>query len=179
MTELTFRPTSKRAFVIAPALILTLLLATVPAAAQQGKISQGEAVTENGWTGAFAQKSQKSFGMTFADDVVLNTTVLSLPVVGRDRVQAVMSVASKLYEKLEFVDQVSSGRRTWLEWQAVAFGGKKFSGVTVLTRNEKGEIIEASVHHRPRWAALMFGEELRIRLPELLTPDYYSAVDRP
>lgn len=179
MTELMSRPASKRGFVFAPALILTLLFATIPASAQQAKSSHGEAATESGWTGAFAQKSQKSFGMAFADDVVLHSTALSLPVVGRERVQAVMGAASKLYEKLEFVDQVTSGRRTWLEWHAVAFGGKKFSGVTVLTRNEKGEIIEASVHHRPRWAALMFGEELRTRLPELLTPDYYSAVDRP
>ncbi len=176
MTGLKRYTTSKRAFFFVPPLISTLFLAAVPAAAQQGNVSKPEAVTERGWTGAFAEKSEKGFSMTFADDVVLHTTVFSLPIVGRERVQAVMGAASKIYEKLEFVDQASSGRRTWLEWRAVAHGGKEFSGVTILTRNDKGEIVEASIHHRPRWAALMFGEELRRRLPDFFTPDYFAPV---
>ncbi|MCY1225327.1 hypothetical protein D9M68_103530 [compost metagenome] len=159
-------------------IVMALVLGATWASAESNIVSQQRVVTEKGWTGAFAQKSEKSFGMTFADDVVLHASALSQPVVGREHVQAVMSTASKLYEKLEFVDQASNGRRTWLEWKAVALGGKEFSGVTVLTRNDKGEIVEASIHHRPRWAAMMFGDELHKRLPGVITSEYVAALDR-
>lgn len=35
----------------------------------------------------------------------------------------VMGVASKIYEALDFTHQAQSGARTYLEWQAKAFGG--------------------------------------------------------
>ncbi|WP_223448922.1 hypothetical protein [Pseudomonas sp. BF-R-19] len=156
---------------------LTLVLEATWASAKSNIESQQRVVTKKGWTGAFAEKSEKSFGMTFAVDVVLHTSALSKPVVGREHVQAVMSTASKVYEKLEFVDEANNGKRTWLEWKAVALGGKEFSGVTVLTHNDKGEIVEASIHHRPRWAAIMFGEELHKKLPEVITAEYISTSD--
>lgn len=35
----------------------------------------------------------------------------------------VMGVASKIYEALDFTHQAQSGARTYLEWEAKAFGG--------------------------------------------------------
>ena len=175
----TIKHCSRRKQTIIFPIVMALVLGATWASAESNIEYQQRVVTEKGWTGAFAEKSEKSFGMTFADDVVLHASALSKPVVGREHVQAVMSTASKIYEKLEFVDQVTNGKRTWLEWKAVALGGKEFSGVTVLTRNDKGEIVEVSIHHRPRWAAMMFGEELHEKLPEVITAEYISASDRP
>jgi hypothetical protein len=39
-----------------------------------------------------------------------------------------MGVASKIYEALAFTQQAESGARTYLEWQAKAFGGESPTG---------------------------------------------------
>ena len=77
---------------------------------------------------------------TLAEDVTLEGGALARPIVGRNRVKHVMGVASKIFEALAFTQQTESGARTYLEWQAKAFGGESFAGVTVLTKNEKGLI---------------------------------------
>jgi hypothetical protein len=84
-----------------------------------------------------------------------------------------MGVASKIYEALAFTHQAESGVRTYLEWQAKAFGGESFAGVTVLTKDEKGLVVHAAIHHRPLVAALRFSAELRERLRGTIEPDHF------
>jgi len=47
-------------------------------------------------------------------------------------------------------------RTSYLEWQARALSGIELFGVTVLSRNEKGEIAPVGIHHRPLNGALKF-----------------------
>ena len=49
-----------------------------------------------GWTNAFASKSAEAFGEAFADNVVLEASVLTRPIEGRDRVMQVMGTASAI-----------------------------------------------------------------------------------
>ncbi|MDQ7809017.1 alpha/beta fold hydrolase [Amycolatopsis sp. A133] len=126
-----------------------------------------------GWTQAFADKSAESFAQAFAEGVVLEASVLARPVRGRDAVKKVMGTASGIYESLEFTEQSHEDNRSYLEWRAVAFGGTEFAGVTVLTRDDGGEIVHAAIHHRPLGAALRFSLELRDRLTGEIPSDHF------
>ena len=90
--------------------------------------------------------------------------MLAKPVAGADQVKTVMGTASQIYEALAFTHQATSGLRSYLEWEAQAFGGEKLSGITILTRNEEGKIVHAAIHHRPLGGALKFSAELGRRL---------------
>ena len=127
-------------------------------------VATGAVPAAQGWTRAFEEKSSTSFGEAFASDVVLEASVMRRPVVGAEQVKTVMGVASGIYEALVFTQQASSGLRTYLEWEAQAFGGEKLSGITVLTRNEEGKIVRAAIHHRPLAGALKFSAEIGRRL---------------
>jgi hypothetical protein len=117
------------------------------------------------WKGAFAQKSSSAFADAFVEEVVLEATVLNVPVSGRENVKRVMEAASKLYENLVFTEQASAGARQYIEWTAKAFGGVEMFGVTILTRNDAGQIRSIAIHHRPLPALIEFstrlGESLR------------------
>jgi pimeloyl-ACP methyl ester carboxylesterase len=125
------------------------------------------AVRPQGWTNAFAKKSADAFGKAFAEDVVLEASVLTRPIEGRDQVMRVMGTASGIYESLVFTQEASAGPRSYLEWEATAFGGMALRGVTVLTKDADGRIVRAAIHHRPLGAALRFSAELGERLTEI------------
>jgi hypothetical protein len=56
-------------------------------------------------------------------------------------VKVILATATGIYESLAFTHEASHGSRTYLEWEATAFGGLKMSGITVLTKNEcSGEL---------------------------------------
>jgi len=117
-----------------------------------------------GWTRAFAQKSSSAFAEAFANEIVLEASVLTHPVVGAEQVMAVMGTASTIYEALAFTQQTADGQRTYLEWEAQAFGGERLFGITILTRDDAGKIVRAAIHHRPLGVALKFSVELGQRL---------------
>ena len=130
----------------------------------------------NGWTNAFDSKSAAAFGDTFADDVVLEASVLAHPIEGREQVMKVMATASEIYESLVFTRAAAAGERSYLEWTATAFGGMVMDGVTVLTK-EDGQIVRAAIHHRPLGSALRFSAELGERLAGVVETDhFYEAV---
>ena len=129
-----------------------------------GRGSTAFQVHPAGWTHAFAEKSARAFGEVFADDIVLEATVLRTPIDGRCHVMRVMGAACDVYESLVFTHEASVGDRCYLEWEGTALGGLELSGVTVLTKDESGRIVHAAIHHRPLGAALRFSGELRDRL---------------
>jgi hypothetical protein len=134
-------------------------------------------VRSQGWTDAFASKSAERFGAAFADDVVLEATTLRRPIESREQVMRVMESASGIYESLRFSHEANSGMRTYLEWEATAFGGLDLRGVTILTRDDSGQIVHAAIHHRPLGAALRFSAELRKRLTGVVDPGYFYGGD--
>jgi pimeloyl-ACP methyl ester carboxylesterase len=134
-------------------------------------------VRSQGWTDAFASKSAERFGAAFAEDVVLEAANLRRPVEGREQVMRVMGTASGIYESLRFTHEASSGPRTYLEWEATALGGLELRGVTVLTKDDSGQVVQAAIHHRPLGAALRFSAELRKRLAGVVDPGYFYEGD--
>lgn len=130
-------------------------------------------VRPQGWTQAFADKSEDAFAEKFAEDVVLEASALQRPAEGRDLVKIIMATASNIYESLVFTHEATQDKRTYLEWEATAFGGLKFSGVTVLTKNEDGKIARAAIHHRPLGALQKFSGELRRKLDGTVDSSYF------
>jgi pimeloyl-ACP methyl ester carboxylesterase len=130
-------------------------------------------VRAQGYTNALASKSADAFAEAFADDVVLEASVLARPIEGRDRVMQVMGTASAIYESLVFTHEASAGPRTYLEWEATVFGGMAVRGVTVLTKDAGGRIVGAAIHHRPLWAALRFSAELGQRLTGTVDEEHF------
>jgi hypothetical protein len=57
--------------------------------------ARGPDTAAGGWTNAFADKSADAFAATFADDVVLEASVLTRPLEGRDQVMRVMGTAER------------------------------------------------------------------------------------
>jgi pimeloyl-ACP methyl ester carboxylesterase len=137
---------------------------------------QGNNATQEppeGWTQAFAAKSGDAFAEAFAENVVLEASALQRPVEGRDLVKTIMGTASNIYESLVFTHEAREGARTYLEWEATAFGGMKLFGVTILTKNEDGKIARAAIHHRPLGALHALSGELRRRLDGAVDSSYF------
>jgi hypothetical protein len=130
------------------------------------------AVTEGGWTEAFAAQQRDAFAATFAPDVALHASALRRPVTGRDDVAYVMGEASQIYENLVFVNEAQDGRMTFLEWHAETRSGVSLEGVTLLERDDAGLISRVAIHHRPLDGVLAFSAELRDRTLDRLGDGY-------
>ncbi|HEX6704085.1 MAG TPA: alpha/beta hydrolase [Albitalea sp.] len=137
---------------------------------------RGPQVGTQGWTQAFSEKSANAFGEAFASDIVLEASVLARPIAGAEQVKAVMGEASRIYESLSFTNEATNGKRSYLEWSAVAFGGEQLWGITILTRNDDGKVVNAAIHHRPLHAALKFSAELGRRLQGRIDGSHFHSV---
>jgi pimeloyl-ACP methyl ester carboxylesterase len=146
--------------------LLDAFVARVHPAAEAG-------VRPQDWTTAFAEKSAGAFGQAFTEDVVLEASTMTRPLAGREQVSQVMGAASGIYESLAFTQESSQGQRTYLEWEVAAFGGTQMQGVTVLTRDEQGQIVRVAIHHRPLGPALRFSAEMRRRLAGRIGAAYF------
>ncbi|MEU1183919.1 alpha/beta hydrolase [Streptomyces sp. NPDC005820] len=127
----------------------------------------------SGWRSGFSEQSASTFGEAFAEDVVLEASVLVKPVTGRTRVASVMAAASAIYESLEFTAEASDSATTYLQWKATAFGGVQLFGVTVLEKDAEGKVARAAIHHRPLGAALQFSATIRDRLDGVVPADHF------
>ncbi len=140
---------------------------------EESTVATAHDVAPQAWTEAFAKKSKAAFATAFTEDVVLEATALNTPLRGRSTIEIVMEAASRIYESLVFTHDAAHGTRHYLEWEATAFGGGKLAGVTVLTKNEAGEIEHVAIHHRPLQGALRFSAELGRRLEGLIDRGYF------
>jgi pimeloyl-ACP methyl ester carboxylesterase len=156
----------------APGAVAAELASFVRAVAAAEAQGADGAVTEEGWTGAFAAQQRDAFAATFAPDVSLHASALRRPVTGRDDVAYLMGEASQLYEQLEFVHEAQGGRLTFLEWRARTHSGVSLEGVTVLERDDAELISRVAIHHRPLDGVLAFSAELRDRTVDRLGDGY-------
>lgn len=129
----------------------------------------------SGWRSGFSEQSRSTFADGFAEDVVLEASVLAKPITGRALVASALAAASAVYESLDFTAETSDGTTTYLQWKATAFGGVELSGVTVLEKNTDGAIVRAAIHHRPLGALLRFSATVRDRLAGVVPPDHFHA----
>lgn len=134
-----------------------------------------------GWMRAFGDRSARSFGDNFAEDMRFEATTLMRTVAGRDRVQAIMEAASRQYKSLTFTHRTQDGDRTYLEWDATLQDDAPVAGVTVLTTGADGKIVRIAIHHRPMPMALRFSAGLRRELAGIIEPDFFfdAATDLP
>jgi pimeloyl-ACP methyl ester carboxylesterase len=137
----------------------------------------GVAVAPRGWIRAFQQKMSSAFAEAFDADIVLEANTLVRPIAGAEQVKTVMAAASQIYEALDFTHETTHGLRSYLEWEAQAFGGEKLAGVTILIRNEQGKIVRAAIHHRPLGGALKLSAELGRRLRGKVEASHFYSAD--
>ena len=131
------------------------------------------AVVGGAWTQAFAAREKDAFAGAFAEDVVLEAPTLRRPVAGREQVALVMGTASGIYESLGFTHEARNDNRTYIEWEATAFGGTPLQGSTILVHNEAGRIVKAIVQHRPLPVVLRFSAEMGRRLKGQVDDDLF------
>ncbi|MCX5522453.1 alpha/beta hydrolase [Streptomyces bobili] len=128
------------------------------------------------WTSAFEQRTQESFGLALSPNVRMEASALAKPLERKEQVEALMAGVSSVYERLEFVRKVQDGPRTYLEWEATAFGGFEMKGITILTRDDEGLITEIAIHHRPLGAVLQINAKVGAPLVEagLIPAEYFN-----
>ena len=119
--------------------------------------NRAQQVREQAWTDAFAQQSADAFGSAFADDVVLEASVLRVPVRGKKDVQVTMQAVSAYYASLVFTHAAVNGLRTYLEWEAEARPaqsslGSPFSPATPIGSSATSR--STTARWTPHWSSL-------------------------
>jgi pimeloyl-ACP methyl ester carboxylesterase len=137
------------------------------------QLNTAGSVKQQAWTEAFDYKSGDAFAKAFAPDVVLEASVLLEPIAGREQVKVCLAAAGAIYESVLLTQEASNGVRSYLEWEARGLG-VQFLGLTILTKNERGEIAHIAIHHRPLVAALTFSTELGQRLRGAIDARHFS-----
>jgi len=116
------------------------------------------------WSALVRKNGTEEFRRAFAQDAVLEASVLNGPLVGADQIGTFFAATSGgMYESLTFNGEVVAGDKIYLEWEGRAFG-KPLGGVTVITRNGDGLISSVHLHHRPLPVVVLFSKELAARL---------------
>ncbi|MDX3233519.1 alpha/beta hydrolase [Streptomyces sp. ME19-01-6] len=131
------------------------------------------------WTSAFEQRTEESFAAALSPNVRMEASALTKPLERKEQVEALMAAVSSLYERLEFVRKVQDGPRTYLEWEASAFGGFAMKGITILTRDDEGLITEIAIHHRPFGAVAQINAKVGGPLIEagLIPAEYFNFME--
>ncbi|MFG2731554.1 alpha/beta fold hydrolase [Streptomyces canus] len=155
-----------------PAAVAAVISSVVEAAAS----NSADARPAKAWTTAFEERTEESFADALAPNVRMEASALAKPLERKEQVEALMAVVSSLYERLEFVRTVQDGPRTYLEWEATAFGGFEMKGITILTRDDEGLITEIAIHHRPLGAVVQFAAKAGATLTAagLIGADYFN-----
>ena len=150
-----------------------LLALALPVQAQQAADNTKGNVEKQAWTEAFAEQKADSFASAMAEDIVLEAATLMKPVQGVEHVKVVMEAASSYYVYCNFTSQATQGNKTYLEWEVLTHSGLKMNGVTVLTKNDKGQLAHVSIHHRPLHQAIIFSREMGKRVEGKVPIDHF------
>lgn len=125
------------------------------------------------WETGFSEKNAETFSKGFADDVIIEATVLKQPVEGIDLASKVMWSASATYESLEFTEYFSEGDYVCVQWEATAFGGKQLYGSTIIHTNVENKIDRVIIQHRPLEVMLEYSAEQNSRLKDEIGEGYF------
>jgi hypothetical protein len=115
------------------------------------------------WTEIVRRPTLEEFSRAFASDVVLEASVLSLPIVGPAGLWAFFQATRAMYERVSFTHEIGTKARMCLEWEGV-FAGNPVAGATVITRDDRGAITSVRLHHRPFDQVVAFAETISRRL---------------
>jgi hypothetical protein len=125
------------------------------------------------WIDIVRQNGTAQFATAFAQDVVLDASVMNAPRVGGEAVSAFFSATSGMYDRISFTYETVAGAKTYLEWEGQAFG-MDVAGSTTLTRNRSGLIETIRLYHRPLHMVVKFSAELGRRLKGKLDPALFG-----
>lgn len=114
------------------------------------------------WETAFSDSSGEAFGAMAAPTVALEGSIFPQTISGRDAVFRAMRLSASLYDKLSFVHEAVLPDRTYMEWEASAFG-LAIAGATVLTIDPGGWLTKIALHHRPFAVVERFSAEFQAR----------------
>lgn len=108
-----------------------------------------------------------------SDDVVLVSSILRKPVVGRPLVLKVVKAAAQLYiaQTPRFLGSVDN--RIFFEYEVRLADGVQASGFVSATKNETGEVVELNITFSPLGGVLALAAGLRQSLSEVLGPENF------
>lgn len=115
------------------------------------------------WRQALADKSGATFDEVVAPHVRLEGSIYATPVEGRDKVWTCMRTAAGFTDTLSFTHESTAQERSYLEWEQEGLA-QRTAGVTVLTFDGSGLIVNVALHHRPLGAVLAYSVEMGRRL---------------
>jgi hypothetical protein len=124
------------------------------------------------------QSSREDFAKLFAPDVVLMAPMLTKPVVGAAQALNVIEYAAKIAGPIQYTQEVSDPRQTFLFWNGQA-GGFKVEAATILVDGEDGLIHEVRVLMRPWPVVTLFSEGMYRELSNTIPPDYWELGPKP
>lgn len=150
--------------------------AVITAVVEETASNSADGRPAKAWTAAFEQRTQDSFAAALSPNVRMEASALAKPLERKEQVEALMAAVSSAYERLEFVRKVQDGPRTYLEWEASAFGGFEMKGITILTRDDEGLITEIAIHHRPLGAVVQINAKVGAPLTAagLIPAEYFN-----
>jgi hypothetical protein len=97
---------------------------------------------------AVEAKDLSGFEQLFTDDPVFVSPAVFKPYEGADAMRAVLGAAMKTFDDLKYIDQVETGDRAVLLFEA-RVGDRQVNGVDILNFGDDGRIKELMVMIRP------------------------------
>jgi len=119
------------------------------------------------WREALSDRSGVAFGQVVAPHVRLEGSIFATPIDGREKVWTSLRTAGGITDALSFTRESTAADRSYLEWKLEALA-RQFEGVTVLTFDSSGLVVNVAVHHRPLGGVLAFSAEMSRRLGDSL-----------
>ena len=115
------------------------------------------------------------FAAILAENVVMHSPVLILPIVGRELVAITLSNSTRSRDnpgKYVFEARLDD-RTTFLRWQGTV-DGHEIESLEVLVDDENGLLVERTVAYRPYPAVKIFRDRLMARIAGALPADMWE-----
>jgi hypothetical protein len=120
------------------------------------------------WRQILKRESLETFASAFVKDRVLLASVVNTGIHGAAAIRTFFSTTAAIYETVAFTQETTAHQTTFLEWKGSALGHKTIEGITVIARDEAGQIERIELYHRPLSIVVAFSEELERRLGDTL-----------
>jgi hypothetical protein len=105
-------------------------------------------VKSDAFRAAVEAKDFSTFEEIFSDDPTFVSPAVFKPYEGAEAMRAVLTAAIKTFEGLTYIDQVETGNRAALIFEADV-GDKQVKGVDILTFDDEDRVTELMVMIRP------------------------------
>ena len=118
------------------------------------------------WFHIMDTQSSDHLRSLFSDAITLETSMLNDRLHGTKAVSRFFDAFTDLCETLTIENEVAGARATYLAWSGAAFGGRPFSGITSMARDDDGKIRHIKVLCEPFSMLLRFSTAMNRRLED-------------